>query len=242
MKAWYGAVAIGVAAAAVAAPTIVRKLANVWPSVQTAPIQTAGADAASPPGSSASTRPNPPALASPAPILPQTISTIEKTEQKPRGASGKPEPKQAAAVSSHATEPTAERPVFDVVRVDPTGETVVAGHAAPKAAVELRDGGRVIAKVDADEAGQFVVLPPPLSAGSHRLELVARDGGAPAVVSDPVTIDVTAPKPDVSRHSALPLPTPAAPRPKTSAPPERVSEVSFAAAPDLYRPEIRGFP
>jgi hypothetical protein len=97
-----------------------------------------------------------------------------------------------SAPPAPAADSTIERPAFDIVRVDPTGETVVAGHATPKATVELRDGGRVIAKVDADESGQFVVLPPPLPKGSHRLELAAQSGGAPVVVSDPVTIDVAA--------------------------------------------------
>src|SRR5271163_3130944 len=200
IKVLYVAVAIGVAAAAVAVPIVVRKFANVWPSPEIAPGQTAGAGPVSPPPASAL-----PTLASPAVISPETIPTSSaKNEPKPDAASGNSEPKKPAAASSTPAEAAVVRPAFDVVRVDPTGETVVAGHAAPKAVVELRDGGRVIAKVVADEAGQFVILPPPLPPGSHRLELAASEGGPSTVVSDPVTVEVAAQKP---RHSALPKTT-----------------------------------
>lgn len=231
IKALYVAGAIGVAAAAVAVPIVVRRLANVWPSPKIAPARTAGAVPVSPPPASASAQPNPPVpalptLASPAVISPETIPTSSaKNEPKPDAASGDSEPKKPATASSTPAEAAVGRPAFDVVRVDPTGETVVAGHAAPKAVVELRDGGRVIAKVVADEAGQFVILPPPLPPGSHRLELAAPDGGPSPVVSDPVTIEVAA----KSRHSALspPAPAPAAPPPPktTGAPAERVSDL-----------------
>ena len=195
IKALYVAGAIGVAAAAVAVPIAVRKLANVWPSPEIARVRSAGAVAVSPPPASASAQPNAPVSTPPALTSPETASTASVKPKKP------------AAASSTAAEAAVGRPAFDVVRVDPTGETVVAGHAAPKAVVELRDGGRVIAKVVADEGGQFVILPPPLPPGSHRLELAAPDGGSSTVVSDPVTIDVAAQKP---RHSALP-PQPRAP-------------------------------
>jgi LysM repeat protein len=106
-----------------------------------------------------------------------------------------------AAAAAVPIEPAPERPGFDVVRVDPTGETVVAGHATPKSTVELRDEGRVIAEIGADELGEFVILPPQLSEGNHRLELAARSGGAPAVVSAAVTIEVAAQKPGAPRFA-----------------------------------------
>jgi hypothetical protein len=115
-----------------------------------------------------------------------------------------------AAAAAVPIEPAPERPGFDVVRVDPTGETVVAGHATPKSTVELRDEGRVIAEIGADELGEFVILPPQLSEGNHRLELAARSGGAPAVVSDAVTIEVAAQKPGAPRFAPPPPPTTAA--------------------------------
>ena len=58
-------------------------------------------------------------------------------------------------------------PTFDVVRVEPTGEAVIAGRAAPGAHVRLLDQGQSIADGTADAAGQFVLMPvlAPISGG-----------------------------------------------------------------------------
>jgi nucleoid-associated protein YgaU len=68
------------------------------------------------------------------------------------------------------------RPSFDVVRVEPTGETVVAGRSAPGARVTLLDGERPLAEVTADAAGQFAMVPPALEPGDHVLTLSAKPG------------------------------------------------------------------
>ncbi|WFT80763.1 peptidoglycan-binding protein [Methylobacterium sp. CB376] len=69
-------------------------------------------------------------------------------------------------------------PSFDVIRVEPTGESVVAGRAAPEAQVELLRDGEVFARTQADASGQFVLVPPALPPGSHAIGLrsVAPDG------------------------------------------------------------------
>jgi len=135
------------------------------------------------------------------------------------------------------------RPGFDIVRVEPTGETVVAGHAAPDAAVELRDEGRVIAEIDADKSGQFVILPPQLGVGPHRLELAARSGAAPAVVSEAVTVDVAAPTPSAPRTASAAPPTPAAtassPQPKIAAATPAPTPKATAPSP---QPKIAALP
>jgi nucleoid-associated protein YgaU len=82
-----------------------------------------------------------------------------------------------------------QTPTFDIVRVETSGETVVAGHAEPGSHVELRDGDRVIATIAVDETGEFVVLPPNLSEGPHRLQLVSGGAGAPLSRSEIVNID-----------------------------------------------------
>ncbi|MDH2386657.1 LysM peptidoglycan-binding domain-containing protein [Bradyrhizobium sp. CER78] len=68
-------------------------------------------------------------------------------------------------------------PEFDVVNVEPTGETVVAGRAAPGATVELLRNGEVHDRAVADKSGQFVMVPRPLPPGNHDLTLrMTRDG------------------------------------------------------------------
>ncbi|MGF6310517.1 nucleoid-associated protein YgaU [Bradyrhizobium sp. i1.8.4] len=68
-------------------------------------------------------------------------------------------------------------PEFDVVSIEPTGETVVAGRALPGATVELLRNGEVHDRAVADKSGQFVMVPRPLPPGNYDLTLrMTRDG------------------------------------------------------------------
>ncbi len=90
--------------------------------------------------------------------------------------------------------PAAVKPAFDVVNVDPAGEAVVAGRAAPNAKVELRDDGKTVAEATANSEGQFVIIPPALAPGSHSLTLAA-PGISAAQTSNPIEVAVAAPEP-----------------------------------------------
>jgi nucleoid-associated protein YgaU len=65
-------------------------------------------------------------------------------------------------------------PTFDVARIEPTGEAVVAGRAAPGATVELLRNGEPHDRVVADQSGQFVMVPPRLPPGTYDLTLRSR--------------------------------------------------------------------
>ena len=68
------------------------------------------------------------------------------------------------------------KPSFDVVRVNPDGDTVIAGRAAPEAKVEIFDGKKQIGEVLADKRGEWVFLPSsPLPPGNRRLSLMMTD-------------------------------------------------------------------
>jgi hypothetical protein len=69
-------------------------------------------------------------------------------------------------------------PSFDVVRVEPSGDSVIAGRAAPGATVDLLRNGQPLARIMADQSGLFAFVPPPLSPGSHEivLQTIAPDG------------------------------------------------------------------
>jgi nucleoid-associated protein YgaU len=54
---------------------------------------------------------------------------------------------------------TVSPPVFDVVRVDAQGNTVLAGRAAPGATVTIKRGDTVLGTAVADAQGAFVFLP-----------------------------------------------------------------------------------
>ncbi len=100
-------------------------------------------------------------------------------------------PSQAAALPLE--------PAFDVVNVDPSGDAVIAGRAAPNAKVELRDAGKTVAEATADAAGQFVIIPSaPLAPGDHSLSLAANDEKAGPETSKTVAVSVAAPNAKVA--------------------------------------------
>jgi hypothetical protein len=226
----YWLAGIGVVGVAAVTPAILKHY-HVWPGAAEtpAPLLSLGATTA-------------PAAVSPPAAAPAATAAAPAGEAQPNPAQQPAAPDKAArtAVASNnpvpaepqaaAPAPAAEpappaapaaqpksdpqRPAFDVVRVEPTGDAVIAGRASPRAAVQLRSDGRVVAQVNADESGQFAILPPPFSAGGHRLQLAARSGGASEVLSDAIGIDVPG-----AAEAVAPNPTPAPqPSPQSPAP------------------------
>jgi nucleoid-associated protein YgaU len=63
---------------------------------------------------------------------------------------------------------------FDIARIEPSGDAVIAGRAAPGASVELLRDGELHDRVVADQSGQFVMVPPRLPPGDHKLTLRSR--------------------------------------------------------------------
>lgn len=63
-------------------------------------------------------------------------------------------------------------PHIDVAQASPKGDLVIAGRAEPGAKVALLDGGRTLLETASDPTtGEFVLSPPRLEAGTHRLSL-----------------------------------------------------------------------
>ncbi len=76
-------------------------------------------------------------------------------------------------------------PSFDVVRVNPRGDAVIAGRAAAGAEVTILSNDKAIGKVTADKRGEWVLMPDkPLPPGSRRLGLSAKLPGKKPVLSD----------------------------------------------------------
>ncbi|MBL4615952.1 MAG: LysM peptidoglycan-binding domain-containing protein, partial [Magnetovibrio sp.] len=86
-------------------------------------------------------------------------------------------------------------PSFDVVRVNPEGNAVMAGRAHPGSTVEILDGENIFGSVATDTRGEWVYVPENLlEPGERRLGLrMLRDGHAP-VLSDHVVILVVPPR------------------------------------------------
>ena len=86
-------------------------------------------------------------------------------------------------------EPPVLFPAFDVVRISPEGNAVIAGRAAPGAEVTVRDGGTVIGTAKADAQGEWVLVPDqPVPSGSRELSLSAPVEGGETVESKEVVI------------------------------------------------------
>lgn len=136
----------------------------------------------------------------------------------------KPDPaRQAAPAETPPRTPPASRlppspvPTFDVVRVNPQGNAVIAGRAEPHALVTVLDAGRPIGRATADQRGEWVLLPEDtLAPGGRQLSLSAKLGEAAEAVqsSDIVVLVVPEPAKDVAgqptaeRSGALALAVP----------------------------------
>ena len=172
-----------------------------------------------------------------------------------------PSPEPAAKPQADATgaltppaEPTSV-PTFDVVVIEPNGEGVVAGRAAPGWQVSVQSGGTKVGEAKADLQGEWsVVLEKPLPAGDHALSLKitspdgtralssqesvrvavgadAKKASAPAGVEGAAT--AAAPTPDAvapvpTPQAAAPTPVPTPPAAADAAPSSGNSQVARA--------------
>lgn len=111
-------------------------------------------------------------------------------------------------------QPPPTTPTFDIVRVTPQGNAVVAGRAEPFAQVVIHDGDRVLGEAQADRNGEFVIVPEArVTPGGRELTLFARgaDGreiqgqdsvvvmvGPPPAEPDTASTTAAAPEPPVA--------------------------------------------
>lgn len=109
--------------------------------------------------------------ASAAPDQQEVTSKTEVQEaESPAATPDEAEASETAAVS--------DKPSFDVVGVEPTGETVVAGRSEAGAIVALTANGEVVGKTIANPAGEWtIILDEPLKPGDYDVALEVHDQG-----------------------------------------------------------------
>ena len=128
-----------------------------------APSETAAAPAA-PASTPATPAPDVTAAAQPAAPAPATPAATAPGSQQTAAAPTSTAPAAPAAGTA--------APSFDVVRVEPSGEAVVAGTAEPNATVQIMDGAKTIAEGTANDRGEWAMtLDTPLDPGSHDLTI-----------------------------------------------------------------------
>ena len=145
-----------------------------------------------------------------------------------------PEPSGEAEIDM----PDALPPSFDIVRVEPSGEAVIAGRAEPGSLIVLKDGAATIGETRADGNGDWVVIPRErLAPGSHQLSLSAQTPTGEILESrNVVVVAVPAPAAAQTAESETPSEPGPAPTPLAVLAPrdgEGASEV-------LQRPEPQG--
>ena len=131
----------------------------------------------------------------------------------------------AAALAGSPPDSEDGVPAFDIARIEPTGEAVIAGRATPGATVELLRNGELHDRAVADQSGQFVMVPPRLPSGTYDLTLRSKqpDGKqAPSKQSVAVVIERrSTDRPVVAlmtpRKPTVVLSQPAAPKPMPGA-------------------------
>ena len=131
---------------------------------------------------------------------PTAIAKVEepKAVEVPPAVEAKAEEKVTlAAAPAPASPGPAPAPViapsFDSVRVETSGEAVIAGRAAPNAEVVAKLNGTIIATAKANADGSFVMIPnKPLPAGAGTLSLESNGAGAVQVSSNTVAVAVKA--------------------------------------------------
>jgi nucleoid-associated protein YgaU len=179
---------------AVSAYVLLRPGSSPSPDMAQAPESSESAA----PGAAPPTPPVSETEAKPEPATPKsTEDSAAKTEEAP--AEPKPEEKKAEAPASQPSAPdSADQPSFDVVRIEPTGEGVLAGRAAPGWKVMIESRGVKLAEAAADDQGEWtIVLDKPLASGAHTLSLKATspDGRQEFSSKQTVSADVAAPRP-----------------------------------------------
>ncbi|SDN52939.1 Nucleoid-associated protein YgaU, contains BON and LysM domains [Methylobacterium phyllostachyos] len=97
-------------------------------------------------------------------------------------------------------------PSFDIVRIEPSGDAVIAGRAAPGSTVAVLVDGRPVASVRAGADGQFAVTPPPVPAGASEIGLRAANAAGTAHESAAKVAVVVAPSRDTRPLVALTAP------------------------------------
>src|SRR5918997_5849729 len=119
-----------------------------------------------------------PAAASPTPAEAPRDTAAAPAGPPRQAAPAPPQPGREAAAPARPSAAAPLAPSFDVVRVEPSGESVIAGRSVPGATIDLLRNGTSHARAAADQSGLFALVPPPLPPGSHEIVLqsIAPDG------------------------------------------------------------------
>src|SRR3546814_19377196 len=112
-----------------------------------------------------------PTAAPPATTKPMAVATVEPAAVAEPVA---PAPVAETPAAETAAAPALPEPTFDIIRIEPDGQSIIAGRALPDREWILLNNGSPLASVRAAANGEWVVLPAAaLVPGAHPFRLVA---------------------------------------------------------------------
>ncbi|MGB8313056.1 MAG: Ig-like domain-containing protein [Aestuariivirga sp.] len=130
-----------------------------------------------------------------APAAPAPVATAEPAPAVESPKVGEPAKIEAAPAVQPAA--PAEKanivPSFDTVRVEPSGEALIAGRAEPGSEVIIKFNGQTVGSAMANADGAFVVTPDkPLPSGPGALSIESKSNEVVVASADSVAVDVKA--------------------------------------------------
>lgn len=134
---------------------------------------------------------------------PEVAKTEGAAKEEPKVAEGSsvaekaqvPQVAESTAEAPAATPRQRIEPTFDIFRVEPTGDAVVAGRSEAGAIIALLANGKVVGKGIANESGEFaIVLDQPLEPGTHDVKIEAKAADSQEVVTSQESIAVSVPE------------------------------------------------
>ncbi|WP_421695599.1 Ig-like domain-containing protein [Aestuariivirga sp.] len=182
------------------------------PAATTAPAETPA------PATSTETTANPPAAPA-APVAPEqpapATEAAAPAAETPAPAAPESQTTQQAAVApaeppaSSNVSPKPMVPAFDTVRVEKTGEAVIAGTAPAGSDVIVKLDGKAIGQTTANSSGAFVLVPEqPLPPGSGALTLEAKGKSDAAPVASEQSVAVIVPAADQPQEALVAVVSP----------------------------------
>ncbi|GAB4365729.1 MAG: hypothetical protein Kow00114_23190 [Kiloniellaceae bacterium] len=132
----------------------------------------------------------------------------------------------AVAPAPAAVAEALPEPSFDIIRIEPDGQSIIAGRAQPGSEWILLNNGSPIATVQADANGEWVVLPDAsLTPGANAFSLVPKAERGKVAIPAPVSSSSSGAAPDAApaappraNEAAVPQDAPASTAPAEAAP------------------------
>ncbi len=161
-----------------------------------------------------------PQVAAPAPEtpVPEAAAPAAATSEAAAPEAAAPEATTPAAAAPETPAPAAAEagksdvPAFDTVRIEKSGEAVIAGTAEAGSEVVVKLDGEEIGKTVANSDGAFVVVPEaPLPSGSGALTIESKGEGDAAPTASEETVAVIVPASEEKQESLVAIVSPNAP-------------------------------